>query len=708
MTPCCGDWSSKAVRTPEDTAKAVTYYQQALALDPNFGRAWASLAWLYWNTPATRSRKRRLGITWAEMRRTDWRRPCGRPKSTPRRPTIRSCPTCSFGSRGLTRRSSLLEKAIALDSSDAWNYEAMSCGVDVQRTRPRKGAATSTRRCGSTRAWNGWRHYLAGLAYFSMDRFDEAVASLEKIDPKSESAVLVQLLWPDAGDIGLRSPRADRRDRRPQRAPRSHVEGIRQRRIHGSARADLLRVQELRRHGAAARRAAEGGSSGTGVRASIRNRRTGSPARRSGSSLSATSSKDACSTTANPIRGRRTADGFAHITIGLDTIDAPNTIEGDTICLNQRPDRGATKLLGDIPQPGRHPGAEERVPAVQPVAPLRVLRREGAGEESAAQAYRSAAEVPHGGTLLHDEAIANLERAIEIEPKNSGDLWSVAKWLILAGRVPDAQARIDSAIGLDPGSEAANCVIAGLLRFEEERFDEAAATLEKCAADHPYDSDARLLLVATYGHLGRAAEAAPHYAKVRAGEPWTIMWAGQRFPFKMPDDARRFREGLRKAGVAELPEPYDPASGDRLSGDEIRSLVLGHTLNYRNIGEEPGVKASTAFSNDGVAALSRPGRCAVRHLRQGMGFRRGRQGHLHFMGKLRPRMRRGLSQSGRHGGRRERIPLDQRRQSVVVLDRQVTASPRRSMRSRRARPVIPCRPARAWRCRSSSSAAWPA
>ena len=84
------------------------------------------------------------------------------------------------------------------------------------------------------------------------------------------------------------------------------------------------------------------------------------------------------------------------------------------------------------------------------------------------------------------------------------------------------------------------------------------------------------------------------------------MWAGQRFPFKMPDDARRLREGLRKAGVAELPEPYDPASGDRLSGDEIRSLVLGHTLNYRNIGEEPGVKASTAFSSDGVATLSRP------------------------------------------------------------------------------------------------------
>ena len=31
--------------------------------------------------------------------------------------------------------------------------------------------------------WTPWRHYLAGLAYFSMDSFEDAIASLEKIDP---------------------------------------------------------------------------------------------------------------------------------------------------------------------------------------------------------------------------------------------------------------------------------------------------------------------------------------------------------------------------------------------------------------------------------------------------------------------------------------------------------------------------------------------
>ncbi len=30
--------------------------------------------------------------------------------------------------------------------------------------------------------WTPWRRYLAGLSYFSLGRFEDAVASLEKID----------------------------------------------------------------------------------------------------------------------------------------------------------------------------------------------------------------------------------------------------------------------------------------------------------------------------------------------------------------------------------------------------------------------------------------------------------------------------------------------------------------------------------------------
>ena len=41
--------------TPEDIAKAATSYQQAVALDPDYGRAWASLAWLLLERPRPRA-----------------------------------------------------------------------------------------------------------------------------------------------------------------------------------------------------------------------------------------------------------------------------------------------------------------------------------------------------------------------------------------------------------------------------------------------------------------------------------------------------------------------------------------------------------------------------------------------------------------------------------------------------------------------------
>ena len=77
-----------------------------------------------------------------------------------------------------------LEKAIALDSSNAWSYEAMSSALTFNG-RPAEGRGYVDAAARVDPASNGWRHYLVALAYFSMDRFDEAVASIEKIEPQS-------------------------------------------------------------------------------------------------------------------------------------------------------------------------------------------------------------------------------------------------------------------------------------------------------------------------------------------------------------------------------------------------------------------------------------------------------------------------------------------------------------------------------------------
>ena len=199
-----------------------------------------------------------------------------------------------------------LEKAIALDSSDAWSYESMSWALTFNgRAEEGRGYVDAAMRVDPAR--NGWRHLLAGLAYFSMDRFDEAVASTRKDRP---AVGRVGWFWTNFhglmlgisayGHLGQTDKVAALRERLDPMLKESD---------NGEFTGQLAQVFFVYKNYADTERlldgTAEGGGSRTVVRASIRNRRTGSPARRSGRSLSATSLKDACSTPADPIQGRQ-------------------------------------------------------------------------------------------------------------------------------------------------------------------------------------------------------------------------------------------------------------------------------------------------------------------------------------------------------------------------------------------------------------------
>ena len=83
---------------------------------------------------------------------------------------------------------------------------------------------------------------------------------------------------------------------------------------------------------------------------------------------------------------------------------------------------------------------------------------------------------------------------------------------------------------------------------------------------------------------------------VRAREEW---------PFKEQEDAARLSDGLTSAGVG-LPFGFDPASKDRMAGNEIKSLILGHTIRARNI-DDAGETATTVFAADGKASLTQAG-----------------------------------------------------------------------------------------------------
>jgi adenylate cyclase len=198
--------------TPAAIAEAVKLYQQALALDPNFGRAWAELAWVYWDLHSP-EQEQAIGIAWEDVMVK--LNECLKEAAKHPSPTYHQI----LASLLLRQQKSdeaiaALEKGISLDASDPWNYDEMSQALAFNgRPTEARGYIDAAMRVEP--GWTPWRSYVAGLAYFSMDRFEEAAASLEKIDTQPTEA-LGQFLWPHRAIGDLRASRPHCRYRRQQ------------------------------------------------------------------------------------------------------------------------------------------------------------------------------------------------------------------------------------------------------------------------------------------------------------------------------------------------------------------------------------------------------------------------------------------------------------------------------------------------------------
>jgi len=171
---------------------------------------------------------------------------------------------------------------------------------------------------------------------------------------------------------------------------------------------------------------------------------------------------------------------------------------------------------------------------------------------------------------LHEEAIAEAERAIALNPNDVDNLFAMARALIFGGRPAEGVDYVKKAVRLDPHYPAQYLSFLGLAQFCIGQLEEAAITLERAHKRNP-ELEA-YPLVATYAHLGREEEAADILA-----EYLRKTWEGRKeslrdhprvrrvltyYPFKNQADTDRFADSLRKAGLplkkATLTFPLDP------------------------------------------------------------------------------------------------------------------------------------------------------
>jgi adenylate cyclase len=179
--------------------------------------------------------------------------------------------------------------------------------------------------------------------------------------------------------------------------------------------------------------------------------------------------------------------------------------------------------------------------------------------------------------------------------------------LTSAGRPKEAIPYFHTAMRLDPNYPALFPYYLGLAQFGLEQFADAAASLETAVKLNPDDSFSHLLLGATYGYLGRtprAASAIARYNDIRVSRgyiPLSIYDAPHLWFFK-PADLNRLRDGLRLAGVPDNLFQGEFAKQNRLSADEIRTLLLGQRLHGRTL--DFATEHAATITTDGTVTMS--------------------------------------------------------------------------------------------------------
>lgn len=164
----------------------------------------------------------------------------------------------------------------------------------------------------------------------------------------------------------------------------------------------------------------------------------------------------------------------------------------------------------------------------------------------------------------HDAAIAEAERAVALDPNDADSYVALAGALSLAGQPSEALTFIERAMRLNPHFPAYYLYELGLAHFGVGHLEKAAESLERATSLNPDDRWSLRLLLSIYGLLGRSEDAARTYDAIvddtKHGskneylsylDPLTIRASAFWHPFKDPADAKRFAEGLRRAGVSD-------------------------------------------------------------------------------------------------------------------------------------------------------------
>jgi len=184
-------WEHFRRATPRDYAKAIPYFEQAIKLDHDYGRAYAALALVHQWKAATAWHRTIEDFTTDTI--TAINRNLREAKKHPTSTYHQVAGTLATGYRLYPEAIANFNEAIALDPSDSWSYAYMARALALagQPTEAIQYIRTAMRVD---------PHYppiflsFLGLAQFDLEQFEQAAVSLEKatsLNPEDSAGLLL-------------------------------------------------------------------------------------------------------------------------------------------------------------------------------------------------------------------------------------------------------------------------------------------------------------------------------------------------------------------------------------------------------------------------------------------------------------------------------------------------------------------------------------
>jgi adenylate cyclase len=152
----------------------------------------------------------------------------------------------------------------------------------------------------------------------------------------------------------------------------------------------------------------------------------------------------------------------------------------------------------------------------------------------------------------HDQAIAEAERCLSLDPNNAEGHVRLGHTLDFAGRPAEGIPFIEAAMRLDPHYPFLYIFWLGHAFDSLQRYDEAVVAYRRVISRNPDFFYAHVHLAAACAQLGRMEEAGSEAVEALRLDPrFSVRRIAQRLPFKDAAALARLVDGLRMAGLPE-------------------------------------------------------------------------------------------------------------------------------------------------------------